>query len=65
MTQRSALKSIYEKGIFGDCENKNEVDLLKLSESKNLLIVQIVQYKNSNASIEQLKITSPKSKIKI
>ena len=56
MTQRSALKSIYEKGIFGDCENKNEVDLLKLSESKNLLIVQIVQYKNSNASIEQLKI---------
>ena len=56
MTQISALKSIYEKGLFGDCENKNEVDLLKLSESKNLLIAQIVQYKNSDTSIEKLKI---------
>ena len=56
MTQISALKNIYEKGLFGDHENKNENELLKLSENKNLLIVQIVQYKNSTASIEQLKI---------
>ena len=56
MTQISALKNIYEKGLFGDHENKKENELLKLSENKNLLIVQIVQYKNSTASIEQLKI---------
>ena len=56
MTQSSALNNIYEKGLFGDHDDKNENDLLKISENKNLLIVQIVQYKNSTTSIENLKI---------
>ena len=56
MTQASALKNIYKKGLFGDHENKNENNLLRLSENKNLLIVQIVQYKNSTTSVENLKI---------
>ena len=56
MTQTSPLKNIYEKGFFGDYEDKNENDLLKLSENKNFLIVQIVQYKNSTVSVEKLKI---------
>ena len=56
MTQISALKNILKKGLYGDYENKNENELLKLSENKNLLIVQIAQYKNSTTSIEKLKI---------
>ena len=56
MTSISALKKIHLKGLFGDYENKNEKDLLKISENKDLLIIQIVQYKNSSTSLESLKI---------
>ena len=56
MTSVSALENVHLKGLFGDHENKNEKDLLKISENKDLLIVQIVQYKNSSISLESLKI---------
>ena len=56
MTSISALDNIHFEGLFGDYENKNEKDLLKISENKNLLIIQIVQYKNSSASLDSLKI---------
>jgi heterotetrameric sarcosine oxidase gamma subunit len=56
MTSISALENIHFKGVFGDHEDKNEKDLLKISENKNLLIIQIVQYKNSLTSLESLKI---------
>jgi len=56
MTSVSALENVHFKGLFGDHEDKNEKDLLKISENKNLLIVQIAQYKNSLASIESKKI---------
>jgi heterotetrameric sarcosine oxidase gamma subunit len=56
MTSISALENIHLKGLYGDFEGKNEKDLLKVSENKDLLIVQIVQYKNSSTSIESLKI---------
>ena len=56
MSQISSLINIHKKGFFGDFEDKNEKDLLKISENKNLLIIQIAQYKNSSISIEQLKI---------
>ena len=56
MTSVSALENVHFKGLFGDYEDKNEKDLLKISENKNLLIVQIVQYKNSSTSLESLKI---------
>jgi len=52
MSSISALAYIHKKGQFGDYQDKNEKDLLKISEIKNLLIVQIVQYKNSTISIE-------------
>ena len=51
-----------EKGLFGNFEDKNEESLLKISENKNLLIVQIVKYKNSSISIEDLNIDGLKLK---
>jgi heterotetrameric sarcosine oxidase gamma subunit len=58
MTFISALENVHIKGLFGDYEDKNEKDLLKISENRDLLIVQIVKYKNSSISIENLKIDS-------
>jgi sarcosine oxidase subunit gamma len=56
MTSISALENIYEKGFFGDYEGKNENKLIKIQERKNLLIVQIVQYKNTSSSTKNIKI---------
>jgi len=56
MTSVSVLTNVHFKGLFGDHEGKNEKDLLNLSENKNLLIIQIVKYKNSSASINDIKI---------
>ena len=50
MTLFSALSNVHTKGQFGDCGDKNENDILQISEIKNLLIIQIVQYKNSSVS---------------
>ena len=62
MTSTSALNHIHKTGLFGNHENKNEENLLKLSEVKNLLIVQIVQYKNSSTTLDNLEIDSLKLK---
>ena len=58
MISVSALNYIHKSGLFGNHENKNEENLLKVSEVKNLLIVQIVQYKNSNIPFENIDIDS-------
>ena len=56
MTSMSALENVHKKGLFGDHEGKNEEKLIKVLEKKNLLIVQIVQYKNFSTSIKDIKI---------
>ena len=62
MTSVSALNNVHKSGLFGNYENKNEKNLIKVSEIKNLLIVQIVQYKNSKILLEDLNIDNLKLK---
>ena len=58
----SALAYVHTTGQYGDYEGKNENDLLKISENKNLLIVQVVQYKNSTVQFESIDIDGLKLK---
>ena len=62
MSLISALANVHTIGQYGDYEDKNENNLLKISEVKNLLIVQIVQYKNSSVSVESIDIDGLKLK---
>ena len=62
MSSISALANIHLTGLFGDYEGKNENSILKISEVKNLLITQIVQYKNSTVSLESINIEGLKLK---
>ena len=56
MTAITPLEFIHKKGIFGDHQKINESDLLKISEVKNLTIIQVVQYKKSKININDIKI---------
>ena len=60
MTVISALQHIHVEGSFGNFENKSENELLKIKELKNLLIVQIVQYKNSSIKIDEINFNNLK-----
>ena len=62
MSLISALANVHHQGQFGDFEDKKGDDLLKISEKKNLLIVQIVQFKNSNIAIANIDIDGLKLK---
>ncbi len=62
MSLVSALANVHRTGQFGDYDGKNQNELLKMSEIKNLLIVQIVQYKNSLVSFEAIDIDGLKLK---
>ena len=54
MTSISPLTNFLKEGLFGDYKDKNESNLIKIQEEKNLLIAQIVQYKNSSLQIRDI-----------
>jgi len=56
MISASPLQHVHKKGLFGDYDDKDEKNLIKISEVKNLVIFQIVQYKKSNVSLKDIKI---------
>ncbi len=56
MSSISALNNVHSKGQFGDFEGKDDKNLLSISETTNLLIVQIVQYKSSNSSLDNMQV---------
>ena len=56
MSLISALNNVHAKGQFGDFEGKDDKNLLSISETTNLLIVQIVQYKNSNSLLDNIQV---------
>lgn len=56
MTLISPLQNVLKKGLYGDYKEKNSDNLIKIKEVKDLLIVQIVQYKNSSLQIKDMNI---------
>ena len=58
MTAISPLEFVHKKGLFGDHHKKNENELLQISEVKNLIIIQLVQYKRSKIKTDGIKIDS-------
>ena len=56
MTAIAPLETIHKRGLFGDHHKKNEKDLLKILEVKNLMIIQVVQYKRSEVQLSSIKI---------
>ena len=60
MTSISALENIHKRGLFGDHQEKNENELISVSEVKHLQIIQIVHYKKSTLQIASLNLENLK-----
>ena len=58
MTYISPLNFVHKTGKFGDYSEKNDNDILKVSEVCKLTIFQIARYRNSEFDISEIKVDS-------
>ena len=58
MTYISPLNFVHKTGKFGDYSEKNDNDILKVSEVSKLTIFQIARYRNSEFDISEIKVDS-------
>ena len=58
MTYISPLNFVHKTGKFGDYSEKNDNDVLKVSEVSKLTIFQIARYRNSEFDISEIKVDS-------
>ena len=56
MKQTSPLNLIHKKGKFGNFKNKNDKELIKISETTNISIFQLVKFKNSSVKESEIEI---------
>ena len=56
MTYISPLNFVHKTGKFGDYSEKNDNDILKVSEVSKLTIFQIARYRNSEFDISEIKV---------
>ena len=56
MTSISSLNKVHHLGQYGNFENKDENQLIKIKEIKNIFIYQVVKFKNSKKNNTQIMI---------
>ena len=56
----SPLSEIHKLGSYGDCDGKNQEDLIKISEVTNLSLFQVVQLEEDKNNSQNVSISSLK-----
>ena len=56
MKNISPLNNIHQMGQFGNFENKNDNELVKIKEIKNIFIYQVVKFKNSKKNNTEIMV---------
>ena len=56
MTSISSLNKVHHLGQYGNFENKDENQLIKIKEIKNIFIYQVVKFKNSKKNNSQIMV---------
>ena len=56
MTSISSLNKVHHLGQYGNFENKDENQLIKIKEIKNIFIYQVVKFKNSKKNNAEIMV---------
>lgn len=56
MTSISSLNKVHHLGQYGNFENKDENQLIKIKEIKNIFIYQVVKFKNSKKNNTEIMV---------
>ena len=58
MTSISSLNKVHHLGQYGNFENKDENQLIKIKEIKNIFIYQVVKFKNSKKNNTEIMVNN-------